>query len=387
MQRKTLIISAVSLAIATGGWAVWNSQHLQPAASGKTQGARSEIAVTTQLVQRLTLPVVLEASGFAASLNSVEIRPQVSNLIARVPIKEGQFVKAGEILFTLDARADHANLLKAEALLAKDRAALADLQRQFARGRELRQKNFLSQSAVDTLQSQLEAQQATLGADQAALEGARVALSLDTLRSPVAGRIGAINVYPGSLVQPNAAALTTVTQLDPISVSFTLPERELARLLAAAKTDAVTIAATRPDSDWRREGRLSFIDNAVDTQSGTIRVKGQFANPDQALWPGATVGIRIALRELKDVVTIPLTAVVNAVDGAHVYTVSADNTVQRRKIEILHNFATQAAVKGMESGERLVIDGAQNLRPGVRVREAGGAASTPGARKPSPQSP
>ena len=397
MKRNTLIISVVALVAVAGGWTAWNSQRPRPAETGKPQGARAEIAVTTQVVQRLTLPVVLEANGYVAALNNVEIRPQISNLIARVHIKEGQFVKAGEILFSLDERADRANLLKAEAQLAKDQAALADLQRQFARSQELRQKGFVSQSAADTVQSQLEAQQAALGSDRAALEGAHVALGFNTLRSPIAGRVGAIGVYPGSLVQPNASVLATVTQLDPIAVSFTLPERELSPLLTAAKAGAVTVVASSPDSDWKREGRLDFIDNSVDSQSGTIRVKGLFANPDHGLWPGAYVGIRISLRELKDAVTIPLAAVVNAVDGTHVYTVAADGTVQRRKIEILHNFATQAAIKGIEGGERLVVDGTQNLRPGVRVREAGSGkpapsavdnpAQTPDARKSGQKSP
>jgi len=372
MKRKTLILSAIALVTLAGGWTAWNSQHSKPGETEKSLGARGETAVTTQVVQRQTLPVVLEVNGYVASLNSVDIRPQISNVIARVHIKEGQFVKAGEVLFTLDERADQVNLSKAAAQLAKDQATLADVERQLVRSKELRQKGFIAQSATDSVQTQLEAQQAALRADQAALEGARVSLGFNTLRAPITGRVGAIGVYPGSLVQPNSAALASVTQLDPISVGFTLPESELNSLLAASKSGAVKVVAYLPNSKWQREGRLSFIDNAVDSQSGTIRAKGLFANPDQALWPGAYTGIRIAVRELKDVVVIPLAAVVNAVDGTHIYTVSADQTVQRHKIEILHNFGTQAAIKGIEGGERVVVDGTQNLRPGMRVREAGG---------------
>ena len=357
--------------LGAGGWYVWESQRgyaLQPAAA---PGTSAGVSVTTTIAQRQTVPVVLDVNGYVTSLNSVDIRPQISNVIARVNIKEGQFVKAGDVLFVLDDRADQVNLSKAEAQLAKDQATLADIERQLARSKELRQKGFIAQSATDTVQTQLEAQQAAVRADQAALEGARVGLGFNTLRAPIAGRVGAISVYPGSLVQPNSAPLANVTQLDPISVGFTVPEGELNSLLATYRGGPVKVVAYLPNSSWTREGQLSFIDNAVDTQSGTIRAKGLFPNTDQALWPGAYTGIRISVRELKDVVVIPLVAVVNAVDGTHVYTVSADQTVQRRKIEILHGFGTQAAIKGIEGGERVVVDGTQNLRPTMKVREAG----------------
>ena len=386
MNRRLLLVVVLLVALAAGGWYFWNNQRGKPggpAASPGTPGGAA-VSVTTAIAQRQTVPVVLEVNGYVASLNSVEIRPQISNVIAHVNIKEGQFVKAGDVLFSLDDRADQVNLSKAAAQLAKDQATLSDLERQFARSKELRQKGFIAQSATDTVQTQLEAQQAAVRADQAALEGARVSLGFNTLRAPIAGRIGAISVYPGSLVQPNSAPLATVTQLDPIGVGFTIPEAELNALLATSRSGPVTVVAYLPNSNWKREGRLSFIDNAVDTQSGTIRAKGLFPNGDHALWPGAYTGIRISVRELKDVVVIPLTAVVNAVDGTHIYTVSADQSVQRRKIEILHGFGTQAAIKGIEGGERVVVDGTQNLRPAARVREAGnGKSAAPASGNPA----
>lgn len=364
------MVALVAL-LGAGGWYVWESQHAKVPQPAATPGTSAGVSVTTAIALRQTVPVVLEVNGYVASLNSVDIRPQISNVIARVNIKEGQFVKAGDVLFVLDDRADQVNLSKAEAQLAKDQATLADIERQLARSKELRQKGFIAQSATDTVQTQLEAQQAAVRADRAAVEGARVGLGFNTLRAPIAGRVGAISVYPGSLVQPNSAPLANVTQLDPISVGFTVPEGELTSLLATYRGGPVRVVAYLPNSNWTREGKLSFIDNAVDTQSGTIRAKGLFPNSDQALWPGAYTGIRISVRELKDVVVIPLVAVVNAVDGTHVYTVSADQTVQRRKIEILHGFGTQAAIKGIEGGERVVVDGTQNLRPAMKVREAG----------------
>lgn len=379
MRRKSLVTAFLIIAAIAGSWFAWDRNHQGVPAGDKAGKQGAGVSVTLALAERKTEPVVIEANGYVASVSSVDLHPQISNVISRVHVKEGEFVKAGETMFTLDDRADRANLLKAEAQLAKDQAALADLERQSARQKELRLKGFVSQGAADTLQSQLEVQQAALRADQAALESARVTLSYNTLRAPISGRVGAINVFPGSLVQPGSATLATITQLDPIFVSFTLPERELPSLQAAAKNGPVNILATLPNSQWKREGRLSFIDNAVDSQNGSIRVKGVFANSDAGLWPGAYVGIRIAVRELKDAVMVPLAAVVNAVDGTHLYTVAADDTAQRRKIEVLQSFGTRAAIKGLEGGERVVVDGTQNLRPGVRVREAGSSKAKPAA--------
>jgi len=384
MNRKFLLLAVLLVVLGAGGWFAWESQRGKAAQPAASPGAGAGVSVTTTIALRQTVPVVLDVNGYVTSLNSVDIRPQISNVIARVHIKEGQFVKAGDVLFTLDDRSDQVNLSKSEAQLARDQATLADLERQLTRSKELRQKGFIAQSATDTVQTQLEGQQAAVRADQAALEGARVSLGFNTLRAPIAGRVGAISVYPGSLVQPNSAPLASVTQLDPISVGFTVPEGELNSLLATSRSGPVKVIAYLPNSDWKREGLLSFIDNAVDSQSGTIRAKGLFPNGDQALWPGAYAGVRISVRELNDVVVIPLVAVVNAVDGTHVYTVSADQTVQRRKIEILHGFGTQAAIKGIEGGERVVVDGTQNLRPTMKVREAGGGKpAAPAAAKPA----
>lgn len=379
MMRKKLLLSGVILAALAGGWFAWDRQHAQPGEAMNSPGKQGGVPVTTTLALRQTQPIVLEANGYVTSLNSVDIHPQISNVITRVHVKEGQFVKAGEVLFTLDQRSDRANLLKAEAQLAKDQATLTSLEHQFARQKDLRLQGFIAQNALDIVKGQFEAQQATLRQDQAALEGERVNLDFNALRAPISGRIGAINVYPGTLVQPGSGTLATITQLDPIAVSFTLPERELTSVLAAAKNGSVAIEAYLPNSSWKRTGRLSFIDNAVDTQSGTIRIKGLFANSDHDLWPGAYAGIRISVRELKDAVVIPLAAVVNAVDGTHIYTVSADQSVQRRKIEILHSFDTRAAIKGLDGSERVVVDGTQNLRPGMLAREAGSNLTKPAA--------
>lgn len=320
----------------------------------------------------MDVPVRLEANGYVSSLNSVDVRPQVSNVVAKVHIKEGQFVRAGDILFSLDDRADRVNLEKAEAQYAKDQASLADLERQLARSRELLGKGFIAQSAVDTVQTQVEAARAALAADKAAVEAARVALGYDTIRAASSGRAGAVSVFAGSLVQPTPTAppMVTIAQLDPIAVTFTLPETELSALLAAQKAGGVKVYAALQGAEPALEGTLSFIDNAVDPQNGTIKVKAVFPNAQQRLWPGQYVTVNTVVRELKDAVVIPQAAIITGIDSKSVYVVGTGKSAQPRRVQLLYAFGSQAAVAGVQAGETVVVDGKQNLRPGSKVREA-----------------
>jgi RND family efflux transporter MFP subunit len=377
MQKKIPVLLVAALAIGLAGWYL-----LQPDSrnAGANKPAQAPAAtVTTASAKRMDVPVQLEANGYVSSLNSVDIRPQVSNVITKVHIREGQFVKQGELLFSLDERADRVNLQKAEAQLAKDRASLADLQRQLARSRELLAKGFIAQSATDTVQAQVDAQQASLRADLAAVEAARVGLGYQTIRAPASGRAGVISVFAGSLVQPGMAApMVTISQLDPIAATFTVPETELSALLASQKTDAgaVKVAASVQGAQAPVEGRLSFVDNTVDPQNGTIRVKAIFPNADQLLWPGQYVALKTIVRELKDAIVIPQAAVITGVDAKSVYAVGADKTVQLRRVEPVYAFGAQVAVKGLQAGDVIVVDGKQNLRPGMKVREAASGADS-----------
>lgn len=365
------------------GIAAWHGFH-QPR-SEKTQGKASaqqpSASVTVVTAKKTNVPVELTANGYVSSLNSVDIRPQVTNIIGKVHIKEGQFVKAGDILFSMDDRANRVNLQKAEAQVAKDKASLADLERQLTRSQELVGKGFISQSAVDTVRTQVEAQRATMQADTAAVEAARVALSYDTIRASSAGRAGAISVFPGSLVQPSSPPLVTISQLDPIAATFTIPESELSPLLAAQREGSVQVTATLQNTSVA--GRLSFVDNTIDPQNGTVKVKAVFPNKDQLLWPGQYVAIKTAVRELKDAIVIPQAAVITGVDSSSVYVVNADKTAQQRRIQLVYSFGAQAVVQGIQPGESIVVDGKQNLRPGTKVRITEAATGT-GAQGNSP---
>ncbi|MDN6882520.1 efflux RND transporter periplasmic adaptor subunit [Variovorax sp. CAN2819] len=347
------------------------------AKGGAVAGGGVPALVTLATAKKQDVPVTVQVNGSVVSLNSVDLRPQVTNTVSAVHVKEGQFVKAGQLLFSLDDRNDQANLARARAQQQKDEATLADLERQYRRSQELVAQNFIAKSAADATLSQLEAQRAAVAADRAAVQSAQVALGYATLRAPIAGRIGAVNIYPGTLVQPTLS-LVTVTQLDPIAVSFPVPEGNLQDLLEAARSRS-KVEAVVPGRGEPLTGTLDFVDNTVDPQIGTVRAKAVFANADQSLWPGQFVGTRITVRMLNGVTVVPAAALMMLSDGASLYVVDEAKTATRRKVKALHTFGTQVAVSGVEPGEQVVIEGSQNVRPGGKVRVHEKAPGAPGA--------
>ncbi|BEP63448.1 efflux RND transporter periplasmic adaptor subunit [Variovorax sp. V213] len=371
-----------------------SAKNAKPAstAGGAPAGSAPPALVTLATAERQDVPVTVQVNGSVVSLNSVDLRPQVTNTVAAVHVKEGQFVKEGQLLFTLDDRNDQANLARARAQQKRDEATMADLERQYKRSQELVAQNFISKSAADATLSQLEAQRAAVSADRAAVQSSQVALGYATLRAPIAGRIGAVNIYPGTLVQPTLS-LVTITQLDPIAVSFPVPEANLQDLLAAARSRSKVEALV----SGRKEpltGVLNFVDNTVDPQIGTVRAKAVFDNADQSLWPGQFVGTRITVRTLPGATVVPAAALMMLSDGASLYVVDEARDAKRRKVQVLYTFGTKVAVSGVEPGEQVVIEGSQNVRPGGKVRvdkkaaPAGTTGVTPGSAASSdPQTP
>jgi len=338
-------------------------------AMAAASGVGAPVSVVTARARASDVDVMIEATGTVTPLNIVEMRPQISNVITGVHIREGQFVKAGQLLFTLDARNDEVIVAKAKAVLAKDMAALADAQRQLRRSLELLQQNFISQGAVDTTQTLVNSQQAIIVSDQAAINAAQVGLSYNQIVAPSAGRAGAINVFVGSTVQPAGVALVTITRLDPIAVSFNLPQRNLGDALKMLRSGGGKVVALLPEGGGRTTGKLQFVDSMVEANSGTVRVKAEFANPAELLWPGAFVTVQLAVRTLKNVVIVPQASVIQGPRGSIVYTVGADNKAAARRIDVLHANGPDAVASGVRAGERVVVDGRQNLRPGVVVVE------------------
>ncbi len=394
MNKQVIAAVAAALLVAAGGYAWIHARSAGDAPAVTAAGAPASaasagppVSVTTVAVQTKDVDVMLEATGTVTALNSVDIRPQIASTITRVQIKEGQFVNARQPLFVLDARNDEVNVAKARAQLATDQAALADAERQLARSRDLFAQNFISQGAVDTNQTLVDSARAVVAADKATIESAQVGLSYTRIVAPAAGRAGAINVFPGSSVQPSGNALVTITQLDPISVAFSLPQRNLGDVLASLRAGGGKVTALLPEAAGPVTGKLQFVDNAVDAASGTVRVKAEFANKDERLWPGAFVTVTLAVQTLKAASVIPQASIIQSPRGKIVYVVDAAAKASARPIEIVYANGEEVAVTGVKPGERIVLDGRQNLRPGSAVidrplgdpgRSRRGAASAPG---------
>lgn len=379
-RRKWLAVGIVCVVLAAvGGWRLVGNA---PEAARKGPGP---LVVVTARAETRDVPVRLFANGTVTALQSVDLRAQITSTVKEVRIREGQSVRAGEPLFTLDAGTEEANLKKAQAQVEKDQSDFATAERNLQRQVELFNQKFISQAALDTAKNQVDTLTGQLAIDRAAVEAARVALTYTEIRAPFAGRTGIINVRAGSLVQPTANAgsttgalpLVTVTQIDPISVAFTLPEKELPgmqRALAAGPVEAV--AATQA-GDEKFTGRIVFVDNAVDTTTGTIRLKAQFDNAKMRLWPGMYVTVQVSPRTITGAVVVPAQAVQTGPDSRFVYVVGADGKVAQHTVKLAYVEQGFAVVDGVTSGARVVVEGAQNLRPGSLVAEAQRAASGP----------
>ena len=401
MRRKSAALALIVIALAAAGGWWWKSKmpvnggsggsetaSAGPAgsASSAARGGAQSVGVIQAVKQ--DVPVTLEASGTVASLSSVDLRAQTTSTVREVLIRDGDQVRKGQPLLRFDDRADRANLDKARAQLTRDRASLADAERQFARAQDLRAQNFIAQSALDTALAAVEGQRALVGADDAALQAASVALSYNELRAPFAGRAGAVSVFPGSLVQASSAtaALVNIAQIDPIGVNFVVPETQLQALLTATRQvqgrdkpaalearimlpGAPESRTARADGDAVLSGLVRFVDNLVDAGTGTIKVRAEFENSRQTLWPGQYVRVKMTLRTLKDAVVIPQAALILRGTERSVYVVDAERKAQLKRVQLRYAFGEMAVVEGIEAGDKVVVDGKQNLRPGGLVRE------------------
>ena len=380
-----IVVGIVVLAlVVAAGWRASTSRK-----DGAQAARRSTVVtVVTARAEKRDVPVRILANGTVTALQSVDLRAQITSTVREIHIREGQNVGKGELLFSFDSRAEEANIRKAEAQVEKDRADLATAKRNLERQRELFTQKFISQAALDTAQNQVDTLSGQLAVDSAAVESARVARAYTEIRAPFAGRTGAIVVREGSLVQPTSATssiasppLVTITQVDPVSVSFTIPEKELPGLQKALRQGPVTATARPQGGEQVFKGKVTFVDNTVDAATGTIRVKAEFANPDARLWPGMYANVEIAPRVIEGATVVPAQAVQTGPDNRFVYVVGDDRKVTQRNVTLAYVEERFAAVSGIDPGTRVVVEGAQNVRPGVAVAEAADR-SMPGAAQP-----
>jgi len=370
------VLAAVSLIAAGMAWrsghgAAPGAQSTEPALMGTDPPPQS---VTLAVVQRRDLGLTAEAAGTLVPLNTVEIHPQLTATVRQVVVREGQAVRPGDLLFTLDDRAEQAALAKARATLLRDQATLADLQRQWQRAQDLRAQNFIAQSAADAVQSQLQAQQALVASDEAAVDAAKVSAGFGDIRSHLQGQAGAVAVHPGSLVQPGGAALVSISQLSPIGVSFSVAERDLPGLLGTGAQQVlgrpvtVQIPALPGQAPRQVTGQVSFLDNQVDTTTGTIRLKAELANAGHTLWPGQYVKVSLSLGSLSQALVVPQAALIQRGQERLVVVADAQHRAALRPVTLRATVGEWAAVDGLQEGEQVVVEGKQNLRAGTPLK-------------------
>lgn len=375
MIDRHLALALLSLALAACGPGKegGNASGVNSTASRAGNGGRPQTVSTVQ-TRSESVPVILQAQGYVTAQDEVDIKPQKNGMVSTVHVQEGDEVRKGQLLFSLDSRDDEANLKKAEAALLSSKTQVAADQRTLERNKELSAKGFISSTALDQLQSKVDTGQASVAQSEAALTSARVLLSYDRITAPFNGRIGTINVRPGSMLTTSASTgMAKLTRINPITVNFTLPEANLSVLRAAMSSNSAKVEIHLPDNKIA-QGKVSFIENNVDRTSGTIAVKAEIDNKAHVLWPGQYTSVRILAGEIKDAVTLPAQAVQNSPNGRFVYLVKQDQTVKSQPVELVQVYQDRAIVTGIESNVKVVLEGGQNLRPGGKVLEASGTA-------------
>jgi multidrug efflux system membrane fusion protein len=348
---------------------------------GRSQGSSGRSAavpVTVATVVQKNLPVQLDATGSVEAYSTVSIRAQAGGVVTKVSFTQGQDVKQGDPLFTIDPRPYDAALKQAEANLARDTAQLQNSREQVKRYAELFKKQFVSAEQYDQIRTNSDALESVVVADSAAVDNAKVQLSYCYIFSPVNGRTGTLLVNEGNLVRTNdATPMVIINQVNPIYVTFSLPEGNLPEIKARMAQTTLKVLAVLPQSpDRPEEGTLTFVDNAVDSTTGTIKFRGTFANTARRLWPGQFVKVVLNLSEQPNAIVIPFQAIQSNENGQLVFVVKPDRTVEVRPIIVSRTLGGQAIVdKGLTPGETVVTDGQFLLSAGSRVQIKKGAES------------
>lgn len=340
-----------------------------PAALAQPGGA--PVPVATEPVRVGPLPVEVIANGVVAAESIVSVRPRVDGQIEQVHVVEGQMVRRGQPLFTLDTRLTRAILAQQEATLARDRAQAVRAQADAQRYQQLRGESFASQQRFEQAQADAAAAAATVRATEAQIAQTRLNLDFATITAEIDGRLGALPIRVGNVVRAGESTpLATITQIDPVLVQFAVPERWFGEVKAAMAEGAPTVRA-RPDHPGAAaaEGELVFVDSSVDTNTGTILLKARFANADMKLWPGQYVQVALVTRQ-EDATSVPAAAVQTGQQGRFVFVLAPDGAARRRPVELVRTVGDRAVVRGqLAEGEKAITDGAQRVADGWRAVE------------------
>ena len=369
-----LALASSLMAIAcSGGEAV---QATPP--SGRGGGANAAVPVATAAVTEKAIPLEIDVIGTAEAYSTVSVRAQITGELTTVTFNEGDDVRKGQVLFTLDRRPLEAALEQARANLQRDAAQAANAKAQAQRYQDLAARGIATREQVDTTQTAAAALEGTLAADRAAVENATVQLQYATIAAPIAGRTGALMVHEGNLIRANdVAPLVVINQVSPIYVSFAIPESRLPELKQYIARGSVKVEALAPnDPGPPSVGRITFVDNAVDPTTGTIRIKGTFPNEARHLWPGQFVNVSVTLTIDPHAIVVPTAAVQAGQQGSYVFVVKPDSTVELRQVTVARTVDNETIIKqGLKAGETVVTDGQLRLTSGSRISIKSGPGS------------
>jgi multidrug efflux system membrane fusion protein len=383
-MKRLVLIALLVVAVACG----YFFRDVFFGASNETRSARPAPAqlVVADVATQSPTPILVTAIGTVQSIATVMIKSRVDGEIAKVNFEEGQEVKEGDILFTLDDRALRAQVQQAEANLERDRAQFERNQLEVKRQTELAGRGVASAQKLEDVKTSVAVSEATVRASEATAENARVNLNYTSIRAPITGRTGSVALKRGNVVKavdtaPTVMPLVTITQLRPIYVAFTVPEQYLAGLRGAMTAGPVPVVATVPSQPQSpTTGTLTFIDNQVDSATGTISLKAKYPNEDDRLWPGQFVNVTLTLGMQENAVAVPSGAIQVGPNGPYVFVIRPDSTVELRLVKPDRMVGGKTVVaEGMAAGERVVVDGQLRLGNGTRVTVQG---STP--PKPTP---
>jgi membrane fusion protein, multidrug efflux system len=342
------------------------------------------VPVTVSPVVQKTIPVEISAIGNLEAYSTVAIKSRIGGELKKVHFREGQEVRQGDLLFTIDPLPYEAALKQAQANVVRTAALAQKAEEDLRRYQDLVRKEYISQEQYDQARANSEAFQASLKADQAAVDNARLNVSYCTLRSPITGVAGSLLSQQGSQIKSNDdKAMVTINQVQPIYVAFSVPEQYLAQIKRYSAAGALRIrVSSNNGAELNAEGRLSFIDNTVDQATGTIRLKGTFANQDKKLWPGQFVQVALTLTSQPNALVIPSQALQTGLAGSFVFVANPEQKAETRPVTVDRAFDGQTVIeKGLRAGERVVTDGQFQLVPGSRLQIKQGVGA-PGDRRP-----
>lgn len=342
---------------------------LAACSSGAGKQAPRTVPVIVQTADQKDVPLQLRVIGNAEAYNAVQIKALAGGEVEGVYFQEGQDVRKGDLLFKIDPRPYEAALRQAEGALARDMAQARNAEEQAKRYALLVQKEYVARDQYDQIRANAEALAAAVEADKANVETARLNLSYCTIKAPISGRAGGVLVNAGNVVKANDVVMTTINQIIPIYVTFSIPEQNLNEVKRYAARHELKVEALVPGEEKRpARGELSFIDNAVNTTTGTIKLKGTFPNQDRRLWPGQFMDVVLTLTVEPKRVVVPSQAVQTGQQGQYVYVIKQDLTADLRPVTAGRTFDSWTIIeKGVAPGERIVTDGQVKLRPGAAV--------------------